>query len=576
MIGLPLDPTDPRERRRRHGFYAIAVGVLVTIIVLTTTNLVGYLRIVAAPVDKDICPLYDPIAPASFHKDNATVLDILYDKKYRKQSVKKLQGAVKIDTTIVDNQPDVDEAPEIWAKFQKIHDYLEEAFPLVYANLEVQKVNTYGLVFYWKGSEDLKPLMLTGHLDTVPIQKDSIGDWTYPPYDAHYDGEFLYGRGSVDCKNVVIAILESLELLLHKGFKPQRPILAAFGFDEEASGRHGASSIATYLEERFGHNSVYAIIDEGPGLLLDGLTDTIVAPPAVAEKGYMDIEVQVRTKGGHSSTPPDHTSIGILSELNYVIEQDPYEPVFTKKSPLLDYVQCMAVHDPKKKLGKLAKKAILQAGYNKVANSKVVKSLLQNKVISSLIRTTQAIDLISGGEKANALPESASAVVNHRIAIESNTSELKHHFTSRVIKVAKNHNLEVVAFGETVYSPKDSKGVIRVDAFGTPLEIAPLTPTSGSVYEYFAGVVRHVFEELVFPDYPYPIVTAPIIMPGNTDTKHYWNLTKHIYRSSPYFFNVLVDGGIHSVDEKILFDAHLQLHAFFYEYIQAVDTSKAG
>lgn len=36
----------------------------------------------------------------------------------------------------------------------------------------------------------------------------------------------------------------------------------------------------------------------------------------------------------------------------------------------------------------------------------------------SLVGTTQAIDLIGGGVKTNALPEQAWAVVNHRISTE--------------------------------------------------------------------------------------------------------------------------------------------------------------
>jgi acetylornithine deacetylase/succinyl-diaminopimelate desuccinylase-like protein len=39
----------------------------------------------------------------------------------------------------------------------------------------------------------------------------------------------------------------------------------------------------------------------------------------------------------------------------------------------------------------------------------------QARSYKSLLRTTQAVDMIVGGVKANALPELASAVVNHRI-----------------------------------------------------------------------------------------------------------------------------------------------------------------
>lgn len=69
-----------------------------------------------------------------------------------------------------------------WEKFAVFHDYLVKSFPLVYvvsgphheykidvchhrhSTLELTKVNTYGLIFVWKGSDaTLKPLLLAGH-----------------------------------------------------------------------------------------------------------------------------------------------------------------------------------------------------------------------------------------------------------------------------------------------------------------------------------------------------------------------------------------------------------------------------
>jgi len=37
------------------------------------------------------------------------------------------------------------------------------------------------------------------------------------------------------------------------------------------------------------------------------LSGTVFATPAVAEKGYLDVRVDVLTPGGHSSRPPKHT-----------------------------------------------------------------------------------------------------------------------------------------------------------------------------------------------------------------------------------------------------------------------------
>ncbi|EGW30859.1 Gly-X carboxypeptidase [Spathaspora passalidarum NRRL Y-27907] len=525
-----------------------------------------------------LCPLYEPIAPSSFHRDDSKVLSILFDNKYRKQSIERLSGAIQIDTQISDHLPDVPDSPETWEKFKNFHQYLEEKFPLVYENLEVERVNTYGLIFHWKGlSPKLKPVLLMAHQDTVPVQKDTIADWSYPPLSGHYDGQYIYGRGAADCKNVLIAILETLELLISQDYQPRRSIIAAFGFDEESSGYLSAGKIAKRLEKKFGKDSMYAIIDEGNGLTVDSLTNTIVAIPGTGEKGYVDISVELTTPGGHSSIPPDHTSIGIVAELAYLIEKDPYKPVLTNKNPTLGYYQCLASHDSKKKIDFKFKKTILKAGSSRRANNKLIKYITRNKLTRYLIGTSQALDIIRGGEKNNALPEVTKLLVNHRVAIESNIDEIKEHFVKRVIKLAKKHKLSVKAFGKRVYGQSNNEAGEFVITESGNLPPAPPTPLNDKVWAYLAGVTRHVFEDLVFPELGYPIITSPAIMTGNTDTRHYWNLSKNIFRYSPYFVNnFLHDTNAHSVDEKLNFDGHLQLHAFFYEYLQAIDTKEAN
>ena len=574
MIGLPLDDSSRKQIFKKKNVI-LGLSALALLIVLLGTNIVGYLKILFQSTgDKSICPVFEVKRPNTFVNDNSTVNLIIQDEKFRLLSVQKLAGAVQVDTQIGDNQPDVPDAPEKWTQFKKFHKYLQKTFPTVYENLEVETVNTYGLVFYWKGSNSkLKPVMLTAHQDTVPVQKDTLNDWTYPPFDGHYDGEFIYGRGVADCKNVLVAILESFELLLENGFKPERGVIASFGFDEEASGVRGASNLGKYLENTFGRDSIYAIIDEGPGLMEDPFSGQIVAMAGTGEKGYLDVEVELTAPGGHSSMPPDHTTIGIMSEIGYLIERDPFQPILTTENPILNYLQCAAVHS--KKMPSLTKKTILRAGFDKLANSKVLKSLQANNITRYLVETSQALDIIQGGEKANALPEDVKLLVNHRVAIESNYDEVKDHFADRLIQVAKDHGLGLNAFGKKII-PDLPKGNLYLRIFSQPLNPAPVSPLNDKVWEYLAGVTRHIFEDYVYPDLPYPIVLTPGMMTGNTDTRHYWNLTRNIFRYTPFFSkDVMHETNIHSVDEKLRFDSHLQLLAFFYEYIQTVNTPSA-
>jgi Gly-Xaa carboxypeptidase len=100
------------------------------------------------------------------------------------------------------------------------------------------------------------------HSDVVPVTASTTDTWTYEPFSGHYDGQYIWGRGSEDDKSNVIAILSTLELLLTLSFKPARSILVAIGFDEEggAEKSYGARCLADVVLNRYGKNGVELIV----------------------------------------------------------------------------------------------------------------------------------------------------------------------------------------------------------------------------------------------------------------------------------------------------------------------------
>jgi Gly-Xaa carboxypeptidase len=126
-----------------------------------------------------------------------------------------------------------------------------------------ETVNTFGLVYTIQGQDpSLKPLMLAAHQDVVPVP--DAATWTYPPFSAHYDGKWLWGRGASDDKNSLTALMSALETLLgNPAWIPKRTIIFALGFDEESSGRRGAGTIGPFLEQRYGRDAMALLLDEG-------------------------------------------------------------------------------------------------------------------------------------------------------------------------------------------------------------------------------------------------------------------------------------------------------------------------
>ncbi|KXX80036.1 Carboxypeptidase S [Madurella mycetomatis] len=508
--------------------------------------------------------------PDSLFPPNEPVLDELYDRisgaAFRNASIARLSSAVRVKTESFDDLGPIGEDSR-WDVFYDFHQYLEMTFPLIYEKLLVEKVNTHGLLYTWKGGdESLKPVLLMAHQDTVPVPPETVDSWTYPPWSGAYDGKYIWGRGASDCKNQLIALMETLELLLEAEFKPKRTILLSFGFDEECAGTRGAARLAAFIEERYGKDGIAAIVDEGSGF--EETWGTVFAKPGTAEKGYTDVHITVRTPGGHSSIPSDHTSIGILSELITKIEAEQYQTRLVDENPYYAQLQCGAAYSPEfptklKKLlgrrGSSAPRGTCKAKPDYLA----IEAAKQGPDIKYLMQTSQAVDVISGGIKVNALPERVTVIVNHRINIGETTQVVKDRLTLVAGAVAKKHNLTLHAF-----DGKEEPSSIMLERSTHELEVAPVAPSDASVkgpFTILAGTVRAVYGE--------DIIVTPGIMTGNTDTRYYWNLSRHIFRFAPGFDPEDGPGlgAIHTVDEKVSVMNHINSVKWFMLFVRNMD-----
>ncbi|CUM62990.1 uncharacterized protein PRCAT00000551001 [Priceomyces carsonii] len=520
-----------------------------------------------------LCPLVEKVDPSKFIYNNDTVSSILNDPNFKNKSIEKLLGAVRIPTEVYDDMAnpnasdslkDLYKIEPLWKNFETLHEYLEKTFPLVFKHLKVEKVNKFALIITWHGTSDKMPILLTAHQDVVPVQKETIDQWIYPPFEGGFDGEYLYGRGVHDCKDLLIGLLETVELLLEEDeFKPERTIILGFGYDEETAGT-GADEISKVLLSRYGPDSLFQLIDEGD----EGYTTaegTKFILPATAEKGHLDSIIELYTPGGHSSVPPDHTAIGILANLIEKIEDVQYKSIITNANPVLHQLQCIAEHS--EAVDKDLKSSILKANVDQKANQYVVDYLRNDSDTKYLITTSQAVDIISGGAKSNALPEHAQVLVNHRIAIEESVASTSEKVFKQVKEIADRFDLGVVFDGKTYVEPT-SNGYLNYSLRGS-LEPAPVTPTNGDLWNLFGGSLRYLYEDLMYPHENETYVFAPFISTGNTDTKSYWDLTRHIYRYQPGI--PTKNGNIHSVNERILFKSHQSVIAFYYYYLQIVD-----
>lgn len=456
-----------------------------------------------------------------------------------------------------------------------------------HSRAKVEHVNRLGLLFTLQGSDTAaKPLLFMAHQDVVPI--DDPSDWTHPPFEGYFDGEWMWGRGASDCKNVLIGLLSVVEELFEQDWAPQRTVVLAFGYDEESHGFLGAGNLSSALEERYGKDSFEFVLDEG-GMgvqSLGGDDEVVYALPGVGEKGSIDLVMEMAVPGGHSSIPPAHTGIGIMAEILYSLErQELFSPWLHESHPAHGMLECQARYSPDHVEPWLAEK--LAAGDAAALGEALASS--RGAAVRYLLQTSQAADLIHGGVKTNALPEKISATVNYRVALHQTPDELVDRALRIIGPIAESHNLTV----QHDFPNLDLEGTRRqslldddtdapertltLSSLSEPLMPAPISPTdplSSKTWARFAGVTRSVFESHPNPlassskKNPTVVVTGDI-MTGNTDTRFYWPLSRNIYRWSPS--RVGGTANIHTVDERIRLDVHLEGMMLYYDLIRSFD-----
>jgi Gly-Xaa carboxypeptidase len=270
--------------------------------------------------------------------------------------------------------------------------------------------------------------------------------------------------------------------------------------------------------------------------------------------------------------PPVHTSAGIAAELVSIIEKSPYPPQLHQDNPLLDFLWCGAEHAPgfmsglKYLLPKRGRTGILET-IKRHSFPRLVSRV--NRMARYLISTTQAVDVIHGGVKVNALPERTTVLINHRVNVGETSELIRQKLTKLADVIAKRHNLTLHVFDDS----EEEQSSIGIRFMGSVLEPAPITPTDASDEQKDTpwSVISSTTKAL----YGKEVVMAPGIMPANTDTKYYWNLSRHIFRYSPGWDpEVLSIEGIHTINERVSIVAHIKTVQWYLLFLKNVDDAK--
>lgn len=417
------------------------------------------------------------------------------------RAVQTLAEAVRLKTVSTDlTHPD----------FPAFVSFLERAYPSVHAKMTREVLYHNTVLLKWSGSDpSLQPVLLAAHFDVVPVSPGSEPRWTYPAYDGVVADGYVWGRGTLDDKGGLVAILSAAEHLIDQGFTPKRDIYFSFGGDEEVGGK-GALSVAKYLMD----NKVQLAwaLDEG-SFVLDDIIPGLPKPVAsinTSEKGYLTLELIARAEGGHSALPPKMTAAGRVSRAVDRLQNSPVPGGLDGLSA--EFFDAIARHFSIQKRVLFANEWLF--------GPVIEKALSGANTTNAMLRTTTAPTMLSGSAKENVLPTEAIATVNFRLHPRDTVDGVIAH----VVAAIDDPEVEVAIAGDH------------------HSEASPVASTSAQGYRDIEDSILAVYGD---------VITVPGMTIAATDARHYALVADGAYRISPFQLNGDDLARFHGTDERL-------------------------
>jgi carboxypeptidase PM20D1 len=360
-----------------------------------------------------------------------------------------------------------------------------------------------------------------GHMDVVPVEAVAESKWSVPSFSGAIKNDTIWGRGAVDDKVAVIAILESVEQLLKQNFTPNRTIYLCFGHDEEISGKRGAKVMSVWLKEQGIKPAL--VLDEG------GQIDTkhfqqLKRPFAVigtSEKGYANFDLSVEIPGGHSSMPANETAIDVLNKAIANIRAHSMEPAITPTmQELLNRT---------KTAESFSKRMVLSNLW--LFQGLMIGQLEKTKETNAMVHTTLVPTILNSGIKDNVIPTVAKATFNSRILPGQTSDDVLKFITNAV---------------------NDNRVVIKKQTISL-MEPSAITSSENPEFKKV--------EQIIYYSVP-DVIVSPFLMIGATDSRYFRGFSDAVLN-----FSAVQDvKGFHGIDERIG-KSDLNRMIFFYNQL---------
>lgn len=302
------------------------------------------------------------------------------------------------------------------------------------------------------GSSGLGPVLLSAHLDTVHAPKENWEEegWKHNPFGADIDKEdgCLYGRGTVDMKNMAAMSVSVLLFLKRHNIKLGRDLIFAAVADEE---RHDSKYGAKYLVESYPDLIEADIVMTELGAFSNHLDGKEFFPIQFAEKGACLVKITARGPGGHGSIYHKDNPVVDISEVCIALNKQklPHRLTEAAKCTILEISKLLSWH----------RGMVFRTITSPTMEPWLMDYLLteeQANVFGPMLHNTANTTIVEAGDQVNQIPSTASVIVDCRtlpgVTVEQVQDDLKsvigpEKFKSQDGKAAKLE-LEILTNGE--------------------------------------------------------------------------------------------------------------------------------
>jgi acetylornithine deacetylase/succinyl-diaminopimelate desuccinylase-like protein len=379
---------------------------------------------------------------------------------------------------------------------------------------------------------DEKPVLFLGHMDVVQALRS---DWSTDPFQFIEKDGFYYGRGTQDMKESDAALAATFLRLHREGYKPRRDLILALTADEEGGKFNGAEWLVR--EHRDLVDAAYVINPDAGGIELDRGRAALAAVEAT-EKVYSDFEITATNRGGHSSLPrPDNAIYELMKALDKLAN---YSFPFELNEVTRIYFKNLAAGETGQTASDL--RAILATPPNMAA----VARLSDDATFNATMRTTCVATRLNAGHANNALPETATAIVNCRIFPGHSPEQIR----QQLISIFADPELRVQYISDA--------GRVS-DTAPARKPIRPPAP----IREVFEPLTR--ITDAIWPGTP----VTPVMETGATDSIYFAQVGIRCYGFSAIALE-RDDIRAHGRDERLPIDSYWKSLDFFYAFVKAL------